>query len=304
MIKTLSTAGELRAHVQAAPGTLLIHVLPAEVFAARRIPGSGHACVYEVAFLSQVEAISPEKARPLVLYGAGAGSLDAKVAGEKLAAAGYTDLAVFEGGLEAWTAAGGELEGNAALPSDPVLDGLYRVDPVGSVVRWTGRNLFNHHSGTLKPAAGEFGFSENRLVRGRVVLDMNTIACEDLADPEISAILIRHLRDGDFFLVDRFPSAEVVVREAEAIRGSTVGTPNWEVRADVTLRGVTRPLKYPVLIAAASPTRLTVQAQVELDRTAFGSIYGSGRFFRFLGKHAVNDQVHLHLKLHAERDQD
>jgi hypothetical protein len=57
-----------------------------------------------------------------------------------------------------------------------------------------------------------------------------------------------------------------------------------------------------VLIAAASPARLTVRRRSNWI-APFGSIYGSGRFFPFLGKHAVNDHVHLHVKLHAERDQ-
>ena len=30
--------------------------------------------------------------------------------------------------------------------------------------------------------------------------------------------------------------------------------------------------------------------------------YGSGKLFRFLGKHVVNDHIHLHVKIHAERE--
>jgi polyisoprenoid-binding protein YceI len=300
-MKTLSTSRELRAYLGEQPGAMLIHVLPADVFAARRIAGSRNACVYEVAFLSQVGKIAPDKDAPLVLYGAGGGSQDARAAAEKLAAAGYTDLTVFEGGLQAWEEAGEAFEAFHDLPAAPTLDGAFQVNPADSVVRWTGRNLFNHHSGTLRLASGNFEFDQGRLVGGRVVLDMTTMACEDITDPATNAVLIRHLRDADFFLVDKFPATELVVRAAESIAGSTEGTPNWQVRADLTLRGVTRSLEFPVLLAAASADRLTAQAQLDLDRTAFGSIYGSGRFFRFLGQHVVNDHVHLHVKLHANR---
>lgn len=299
MLRTLTSAAELQACLRGNPATTLIQVLPDDVFAARRIPGSRHACVFEVAFVSRVETFCPDKTMPLVVYGAGGGSADARVAGEKLAAAGYTDLGVFEGGLAAWETAGGALEGGGRLTAEPVLDGVFRVDVSTSIVRWTGRNLFNHHSGTLKPGSGELHFSENRLAGGRVVLDLNSIACEDIADPETNAMLIRHLRDADFFLVDRYPTAEVVIRRADPIPGGSVGRPNWRVCADITLRGVTRPAECSVLVAAAAPERLTVQAQLDLDRTEFGSLYGSGRFFRFLGQHVVNDHVHLHLKLHA-----
>ena len=55
------------------------------------------------------------------------------------------------------------------------------------------------------------------------------------------------------------------------------------------------------VIAAADDDHLTGQAQFEIDRTAFGSQYGSGRLFAFLGRHVVNDHVHLHVKLNATR---
>ncbi|MEQ1853875.1 MAG: hypothetical protein ABMA01_20045 [Chthoniobacteraceae bacterium] len=56
-----------------------------------------------------------------------------------------------------------------------------------------------------------------------------------------------------------------------------------------------------VLIAMDGP-RITGQGVLTLDRTEFGSHYGSGKLFRFLGKHIVNDHIHLHLKIHAERE--
>ncbi|MFN0079494.1 MAG: hypothetical protein ACKVY0_23765 [Prosthecobacter sp.] len=56
---------------------------------------------------------------------------------------------------------------------------------------------------------------------------------------------------------------------------------------------VTQPLSFPAVIAAADADHLTGQAQFELDRTQFG------RLFAFLGKHVVNDHIHLHVKLHA-----
>jgi hypothetical protein len=53
----------------------------------------------------------------------------------------------------------------------------------------------------------------------------------------------------------------------------------------------------------ASPgPRITGQGVLTHDRTEFGSHYGSGKLFRFLGKHIVNDHIHLHVKIHAERE--
>ena len=45
-----------------------------------------------------------------------------------------------------------------------------------------------------------------------------------------------------------------------------------------------------------------MKGALTLDRTAYGSHYGSGKLFRYLGPHVVNDHIHLHVKIHAERE--
>ncbi len=281
---------------------MLIHVLPGEVFAAARLPGSVNACVYETAFLDQVRALVPDSATQIVVYGAGEGSLDAVTAAEKPQAAGYGQVRAFEGGLSAWKAAGLALDGDGHLPEAPVPDGTFRVDTAQSVIRWTGRNLFNHHSGTVKLAAGEIILEQGRLVSAGFTIDMGSIACEDLADPAYNAMLLGHLSTADFFDVANHPTAQFVASAAEKTTTGTEGTPNFLLRGAFTLRGITLPLEFPALIAPAEDgRRLTGQAQFELDRTDYGSHYGSGRLFRLLGKHLVNDCVHLHLKIHADR---
>lgn len=293
-------AQELHHLLASGKAPLLLNVLPAEIHAARRIPGSANACVYEMAFSDQVAAVLPSKDAPVIVYGAGGGSRDAGVACEKLTAAGYSNVDVFQDGLEGWEKEGFSLEGSGGPPLAPDLHGEYRIDVAESVIRWTGRNLFNHHSGTVRLAGGGIVMDEGRLVSGRFVVDMNSIACEDLADQQWNAMLIRHLRDADFFEVDVYPAAEFIVNGAERIPGASEGTPNYVLKGCLTLRGVSRPLEFPAVIASADGKRLTGQAQVVIDRTDFGSIYGSGRFFRFLGKHVVNDHIHLHLKIHAD----
>jgi polyisoprenoid-binding protein YceI len=279
---------------------LLIHVLPEEVFACRRITGSQNACVYEMAFTEQVTALAPDKSAPMVVYGAGGGSLDAATAREKLQALGYDRVEVFSGGLEEWAAAGLPLQGSQVAPGNEVVDGHYTASTADSVVRWTGRNLFNHHHGTVRLASGELVIDHGELSAANFEIDMNQIVCEDLTDPTWNATLIRHLRDTDFFDVERYPVASFVSHEAKAINGATAGTPTHLLRGELTLRGITHPLSFPIAVALAGE-RITAQAQFEVDRTLFGSLYGSGRFFKFLGKHVVNDHFHLHLKIHTDR---
>ncbi|MGB8169378.1 MAG: YceI family protein [Chthoniobacteraceae bacterium] len=295
-------AEKLQAMIRSAQPPRLIHVLPPEVFAAARIAGSVNACIYETAFLDQVKALDLDPSVPLVVYGAGEDSLDAATAAEKLRSAGFAHVATFDGGLAAWTAAGLPLEGTGHLPQSPVPDGTYRIDTAQSIIRWTGRNLFNHHSGTVRLADGDIRVNQGQFASACFTIDMASIACEDLADPALNAMLLAHLSTADFFDVEHHPTAEFVADAAERIATCTDGTPSHRLRGTFTLRGISRPLEFPVLIAAKDDGQhLIGQGVLELDRTAYGSHYGSGKLFRFLGPHLVNDHIHLHVKIHAER---
>ena len=293
-------ASDLQSALQGPQPPVLINVLPPECHDARHIAGSHNACVYEVAFTGNVQSLVPEKDRRIVVYGAGGDSLDAGTAVEKLKAAGYTDVEAFSGSLDDLEKAGLKLEGTGSFPASPTLDGLYHVNPDASVIRWTGRNLFNFHHGTVKLSGGTIELADGRLVSACFTVDLRTIVCDDIADAAMNAMLIRHLRDPDFFEIDQHPTAEFAVQSAEKIDPCTDGTPNYQIHGHATVRGVTQPLDFPALIASADAQSLTAQAQFEVDRTRFGSHYGSGRFFRFLGKHVVNDCFHLHLKIQAE----
>ena len=134
---------------------IVLDVLPPEHFEARHIPGARNACVYEVTFLDQVAALAPDKTAPIIVYGAGEGSLDAVTAAGKLHRAGYVNVAVLHGGLPAWKAEGKPLEGTKTdewEPAHPVLElrkARYMAVPAESTLIWTGRNAGGRHTGTL-----------------------------------------------------------------------------------------------------------------------------------------------------------
>lgn len=295
------SAAEVKSLLETSDSVTLVHVLPEEHFIQQHLPGSVNACVYEMVFLSKMAELVPDKNSRVIVYGAGDPSLDSAVAAKKLVSVGYVDVMDFRGGLAAWLALGFGVEGTGLQAESSDLEGFYAVDVETSVVRWTGRNLFNHHHGTVKLAGGQIELRQGKLQAASFTLDMNRITCDDLVDTAYNALLIQHLRDEDFFAVERFPTAEFVCEKAEPLPSCTAGTPNHTLHGHLTLRGVTQPLSFPAVIAAADADHLTGQAQFEIDRTQFGSHYGSGRLFAFLGKHVVNDHIHLHVKLQAKR---
>jgi polyisoprenoid-binding protein YceI/rhodanese-related sulfurtransferase len=272
----------------------LIDVLSAESFADEHLPGSVNICVYETAFIDKIRASFPDAHTALTVYGLNDSTLEAGVALTKLGAAGYTRVQILPGGLEGWKAGGGKIEQSAAveLPS-----GRFEVDQTASLGEWMGRNLYNRHLGTVRLGPGYIEIRDGRLAGGHLTVDMTSLACTDIPDPGLSAHLIAHLKNADFFLVEQYPQAKFEISKVEYRADVRPDEPNYDVKGDFTLRGVTRPLAFAALVARKGDGSFTAQAPLDLDRTLWGAYYGSAKFFGRLGQHLVNDEFHLHLKV-------
>ena len=281
--------------MSSSPSGPLIDVLSADSYEAEHIPGAVNLCVYETAFIDKVKESFPGAGTPLTVCGYSDGTREAETAVERLREAGYGNVSVMAGGLEKWKADGGKPEGKGKAVSHD--DGRQEVDAEASVIHWTGRNLFNFHTGSLKLKDGHVEIRNGRLVAGEFRIAMDSLACTDLTDSKMNAMLIDHLRSDDFFSAADHPVAAFTVASAEPIDGVTDGLPNHRISGNLTLRGKTLPVSFDALVARNEDGSHVAQAMVDLDRTQWGSIYGSGKFFARLGQHVVNDLIHLHLKV-------
>ncbi len=279
----------------------LVDVLPERVFRAQRLPGARRATVYEVTFLDQIKELGLNPKEPVVLYGAGEDALDSSVAAEKLDRAGFQQIFDFRGGRAEWAQMGGRFEGDGMLPPSPQppADRRYSVDPEQSRIEWIGRNLNTTHHGTIRVESGHITVSEGALVDGQVTLDMRTVDNDSVADPTLHGVLNHHLKSDDFFDVERYPTAELKIRSAQPLAGATPGTPNFQFQADLKIKDVTREIVFSAIVACGEDGAFASVAQIEIDRTEWGVIYGSGRFFKMLGMHLVNDAITLLVKLIA-----
>ena len=299
-------ATELRAWLDEERDFLLLDVLPGEVHEEWHIPGSRHAAVYETSFLDQVERIGADKANPVVVYCSSPRCLASEDAATRLQEAGFSDVRRFEGGREAWSEAGFPAAGSKAdrpwdameMPAPPT--GRFELDPNRSLIHWTGRNAANSHFGTLRFAGGWVTVEEGELTGGEAVADMKSIEVADL-EGETAQALIAHLATGDFFRIDRYPTATFRLEGVEPVPGAAPGKTNASIRGSLELRGVTHPLNFPAIVAPAGDDGVAVQGSFQFDRTRWGSRYGSGRFYERLGMHLVNDQITIQVRLVATR---
>ena len=273
----------------------LIHVLSDEAFAEKRIPGSQHACVYEVAFLDGVEKLEIGKEDAIVVYGMNDSFGASKLAIERLQGAGYSNVSFLEGGLDAWESAGLSIEGDGEEASK-VPDGRYAIDLEKSVFRWTGRNLFNQHNGRIAFSEGYLETKFGQLLGGSVTLDMTKMTCSDLKDEKMAAFLISHLESDDFFSVADYPTAGFEMTEVEPLSVVGPGDSNLIVLGSMSLRGVKKALEFKAQEVFLGG-QYGLQGRFKIDRTKFGSVYGSGRFFEKLGQHVVNDKVTVSFQL-------
>jgi polyisoprenoid-binding protein YceI len=274
----------------------LIDILSAESFAAEHLPGAANFCVYETAFIDKIRVAFPDTTVLLTVYGLNDSTLEASVAVKKLEAAGYRRVQVLPGGLEGWKARGEAIEKGADTVSQSVT-ARYEVDQAASVAEWMGRNLFNRHAGTVQLGPGTIDLKDGLLAGGHLTVDMTTLRCTDITDPAQNVQLVAHLKSDDFFLTEKYPNAQFDILAATIRSGVKPGEPNYQIRGNFTLRGVTKPLDFPAVFARKAEGAFAAQARLDLDRTLWGSVYGSAKFFGRLGQHLVNDVVHLYLKV-------
>lgn len=284
---------------QTQPPVAVVDVRLPEDFDAEHLPGAEPACVFQVDFLDSVRRLVPDPEAAVLVYGWGGGSLESTDAARRLQEAGYRRVHNFPGGISEWKGDGFPTLGRGPAPAPRRLDGVVPLDLTETRLEWTGRNLLNKHTGTVGLKSGHLVFHEDWLVGGEMVIDLTTVRCLDLHDEALNAMLLAHLASGDFLDVARHPEARWVLRKVSAVPEGRPGTPNVQMLADLTLRGITRTVPAVAVAGRTPDGRVGAQASMAFDRTDWGSAYGSAKFFRSLGKHLVNDLVEIQARIVA-----
>ena len=295
---------DINAYVAAKVEINVIDLLPPDHFAGRHIPGAKNACVFHVSFLDEMADVVQDKESLVVVYGASSLSQDAFMALDKLERAGYTNIAYLEGGLEAWYAAGYDLEGEAIEQQDDpqtmliLPEGKYMIDADASRIEWAGRNPSTTHMGIVDISTGVIEIT-NGTITGSVDIDMTTIHNINLEGDEMHPVLEAHLHSDDFFFTKLFPKAVFSVKRAERLDPGWLTTPNYHVAGELNIRGVSADLAFDATIAHTENDSLIMEAHFDIDRTKWNVIYGSTRFFEYLGMHKVFDLISLQLRIIA-----
>lgn len=161
------------------------------------------------------------------------------------------------------------------------------VNTEESTINWIGKKIGGEHSGNIQVNSGELEISNDKIVKGSFIVDMNTITCSDLEDEGYNQKLVGHLKSDDFFGVETYPTANFVI-----VKSTKFNNGKATVTGDITIKGKTESISFEVV-----RTEKEYTAKIEIDRSKFDVRYGSNSFFDNLGDKAIDDIFTLKVKL-------
>ena len=164
-----------------------------------------------------------------------------------------------------------------------------KVNPDKSNVEWIGKKIGSQHNGNIKRKNGSFEIQGDKITAGNFVMDMTSITNSDVKDEGYNKKIVGHLKSDDFFGVEEFPTASLIVTESSKFSNGKA-----TVTGDITIKGKTENISFDV-----EKTGNEYTAKMDVDRSKFDVRYGSKSFFNNLGDKAIDDIFTLHVKLVA-----
>ncbi|MDI9311921.1 MAG: YceI family protein [Limnohabitans sp.] len=160
-----------------------------------------------------------------------------------------------------------------------------KIDAEKSKVLWTAKKVGGQHLGDIKLKEGNLIFKGKDLKGGNFTVDMTTINTLDLQG-EWKGKLDGHLKNDDFFAVDKFPTSTLVFKKI-----GKKSTNTYTVEADLTIKGITNPITFDI-----EANKGIANAKLIIDRTKYGVKYGSKNFGALADK-AIDDEFELKVQL-------
>jgi polyisoprenoid-binding protein YceI len=143
--------------------------------------------------------------------------------------------------------------------------GVYNVDPVHSTIGFVARHLVSKVRGNFSDFTGAITIGDSAETSS-VVASLNAASVTTANDMRDG-----HLKSADFFEIEKFPTWEL---KSTSIKSK--GGDNFELVADVTIKGVTKSVAFELEYLGTSPGMAPgvlvagFEAKAEIDRRDFG----------------------------------
>lgn len=144
---------------------------------------------------------------------------------------------------------------------------------VASDVHWWGYKIAkteaSSHDGTVNVKSGNIVMKGNQVAGGSFVLDMTSITATDLSG-EYQTKLNGHLKNGDFFEVDKYPTATYTIT---SVKKNDDKIYNYIVNGNLTVKGKTNAVSFPAKISYSKGVVSLVSNKFSFDRQKFDVAY-------------------------------
>lgn len=171
---------------------------------------------------------------------------------------------------------------------------VYAVDIEASSLEWSGSKVGSTHNGPVDIQSGSLEVDGDQLVAGEFVIDMTSIDNSDLSGG-MKDKLVGHLKSDDFFGVETYPTASLVIKSADRLNSG-----DYAVVADLTIKETTAEVTFNATVEQ-SDTEITANADITIDRAVYDVRFGSGSFFDDLGDDLIDDEVDITIALVATK---
>lgn len=161
-----------------------------------------------------------------------------------------------------------------------------KIDVSKSKINWVGKKITGQHQGIVKLKDGYIVFKNKKVVGGNFTADMKSLTNTDQTGKS-KIKLENHLKSDDFFGVDKYKTSHLVFKSI-GNKGKNI----YAVNADLTIKGVTNPVKFDLIVKGKTAT-----AALKIDRTKYNIKYGSGSYFDNLGDKTIYDEFELNVHL-------
>lgn len=156
----------------------------------------------------------------------------------------------------------------------------FKTVPTASNISWTGYAEAGSYAptGSIKVKNGLISLKNGKLQAGGfLIIDMASINQENKE-------LENHLKNDDFFAVDKFKTATFKISQ---VKGGIMS-------GIMTIKGISKAINFPYSLRKSSKGYV-FSASLQIDRTQFNIKYNSSSYFQDLGNYAIKNEFDLNM---------
>jgi polyisoprenoid-binding protein YceI len=173
---------------------------------------------------------------------------------------------------------------------------VYEIDTLNSRIEWKGYKIVKSdqtgHFGTINFESGDLTIHNGTLESGKFVADINSLTSVDLKDDaEQLTKLEGHLKSGDFFETEKYPTASY---EITKVSKNATGDYNTLLDGNLTIKGITKPIQFNANVSIKDGAASIATEPKDISREGFNV-----KFQMPIANGVVKDDVNLQILIKA-----